>query len=163
MSYTKNDMNMYVGKYRVVCEFCRETLKPCKEDNYIYCSNKGQIYRFNDEVLVYYREGKNIAKLMIKNILEKGIEVISDNSTRDDIMFKFYEKDIDKIAKIVRARTVGANIKPTSKRNLKLFKWFNDNEDFYIEKGLYSKQIELSEAEREELRNRMIKTMENMA
>ena len=33
--YTKDGMNMYTGTYRVVCEFCRETLKPCKEDNYI--------------------------------------------------------------------------------------------------------------------------------
>lgn len=28
MAYTKDGMGMYVGKYRVVCEFCRATLKP---------------------------------------------------------------------------------------------------------------------------------------
>lgn len=163
MGYTKDGMNMYVGKYRVVCEFCRATLKPCKEDNYIYCANKGQIYRFNDEVLVYYREGRNCSKVIINNIVAKGIKIISNDSTSDDVMFKFYEKDIDKIAKILEARTTGADINPASKRNLKLFKWFKDNKDSYIEKGIYIKPKELSEEEREVLRNRMIKNREKMS
>ncbi len=160
MAYTKDGMNMYIGQYRVVCEFCRETLRPCKEDNYIYCKNGGQIYRFNDETLVYYRKGKNKANLTINNLKSQGIEIINNNSTDEELMFKFYEKDIHKIANIFGARTIGANIKPTSKRNLKLFEWFNKNKQYYLEKGLIK---EFSEERKERSRRTLKKIRERMS
>ena len=156
MSYTKDGMNMYVGKYRVVCEFCRKTLKPCIEDNYIYCANGGQIYRFNDEILVYYREGKNKSNVTINSLMAQGIKIISNDSTSDDLQFKFFEKDIDVIATIVKARTLGADIKPTSKRNLKLFNWFNKNKQEYISKGIYK---ELTEGEKAIYKQRLVKNL----
>ncbi|WP_291651325.1 hypothetical protein [Clostridium sp.] len=160
MAYTKNGMNMYVGRYRVVCEFCRETLKPCKEDNYIYCKNGGQIYRFDDETLVYYKEGRNKANLTVNSLKSQGIEIINNNSTDEDLMFKFYEKDIHKIADIFGARTLGANIKSASKRNLKLFEWFNENKQYYLEKGLIK---EISEERKEQARKSLEKFRERIS
>jgi hypothetical protein len=117
-------MNKYVGKYRVVCEFCRITLKPLEGDTYIYCANGGQIYRYNKHILVYYRPGKNKADKTIKSLIGMGIEVINDYSTPEDLLLYFYEKDISRIAEVFKARTLGAGIAPTSKRNLRLFPWY---------------------------------------
>lgn len=117
-------MDKYVGKYRVVCEFDQKTLKPNKEDTYIYCANGGQIYRYNKDTLAYYRSGKNQANKVIKDLIDRGIEIIKEDSTPGDLRFYFNEKDIDKVAKIFKARTLGANINPTSKRNIKLFDWY---------------------------------------
>ncbi|MHC1720831.1 MAG: hypothetical protein AB9844_09285 [Clostridiaceae bacterium] len=117
-------MDNYISKYRVVCEFCRRTLKPCPEDTYIYCANKGQIYRFDDLTLVYYRPGRNQAEKTIKLLLNIGIEVLSDGSTSEDLLFHFKEKDLDKVAVFFKARIKGVNNKPKSKKNLRLFDWY---------------------------------------
>ncbi|CAI3544520.1 conserved hypothetical protein [Clostridium neonatale] len=156
--YTKDGMNMYTGTYRVVCEFCRETLKPCKEDNYIYCANGGQIYRYSDDVLVYYRNGISIPAL-IRKFKENGIEILNDGSTPHEALIQFYEKDIDVVAKLVKARTTGVNIKSVSTKNLRLFKWFNDNKEFYIKKGLYKVPKELTEEEKDIKRKQLMKNL----
>lgn len=123
-------MNKYVGKYRVVCEFDRNTLKPIKEDAYIYCSNFGQVYRYNDDTLVYYRKGKNQSNKIIKSLTSKGISIIKDCSTADDVKFYFLEKDIDLIAKIFKARITGKDINPTSRKNLRLFNWYKESKTY---------------------------------
>lgn len=117
-------MEDYIGKYRVVCEFDRRKLKPCPDDNYIYCANKGQIYRFNDSMLVYYKPGRNQAEKTIKQLKAVGIEVLKDGSTSEDILIHFREEDLERVAEIFKARTKGVNIKPASRKNLKLFDWY---------------------------------------
>ena len=117
-------MKNYVGTYRVVCEFNRKTLKPIKGDTYIYCAKGGQIYRYNSDTLVYYRQGKNQSNKIIQGLIDRGINIVKDCSTAYDIQFQFKEKDIGIIAKIFKARVTGKSIKPTSKRNLRLFNWY---------------------------------------
>lgn len=123
-------MNKYVGEYRVVCEFDRNTLKPIKEDTYIYCTNGGQIYRYNNNTLVYYRKGKNQSNNIIKSLMGKGITVIKDRSTSYDFEIYFLEKDIDLIAKIFKARITGKDINPTSRKNLRLFNWYKKSKTY---------------------------------
>lgn len=120
--YTKDDMNMYVGQYRVVCEFDRVTLKPCPEDQYIYCANGGQIYRFSDEVLVFTRPDSTCSHwvAVFKNNDVAIIKEWGDSETQ----IWFDESDIHKVAALVGVRTLGKDIKPKSKRNLKLFDWY---------------------------------------
>ena len=125
MSYTKNGMMMYRGKYRVVCEFDRSKLIACPEDNYIYCAKGGQIYRYNDDLLVFYRDGCTVSNI-ISQFKAANIQIHNDGSTGSEALIRFNECDLDRVADIVSPRTLGANINPKSKRNLKLFKWYRD-------------------------------------
>ena len=105
-------------------------MKPIKEDTYIYYSNFGQVYRYNDDTLVYYRKGKNQSNKIIKSLTSKGISIIKDCSTADDVKFYFLEKDIDLIAKIFKARITGKDINPTSRKNLRLFNWYKESKTY---------------------------------
>jgi hypothetical protein len=148
----------YRNTYRVVAEFDRTTLQPNKEDIYIYCSNGGQIYHYNEDTLVYYRDG-----VLSSRLLEKldELKIDYENKTQSEVLIYFKEKDLDKLVDIFSIRTSGASISPYSQKNLKLFKWFRDNEDSYREKGLLNEnKRELSEEEREVLRQRMIMARE---
>jgi hypothetical protein len=147
-------MLKYRNTYRICCEFDRTTLEPSnKEDLYIYCSNKGQIYRYNESTLVYYRDG-----ILSTRLLEKldNLKIKYDNKTQSEVLIYFKEEDLDKVVDVFSIRTSGASISPYSKKNLRLFKWFRDNEDTYRKQGLIvENKRELSEEEREVLRERM--------
>lgn len=114
-------MLKYRGTYRVVHEVDRRTLKPTDnvDDTYIYCTKRGQIWRYSQNILVYEREGCNVKQLKNK-LVGAGIEIIDEFGDNSSIKIFFNEKDIHKVAKIVQARTLGANISPNSKKNLKL-------------------------------------------
>ena len=148
-------MLKYRNKYRVVCEFDRNTLQPAnKEDLYIYCSNQGQVYRYDENTLVYYRNGVLSSKLLEKL---DDLKINYENMTQSEVLIHFDEKDLDKLVDVFNIRTSGAGISPFSQKNLKLFKWFRDNEDAYRKAGLLTEnKRELSDEEREVLRQRMI-------
>jgi hypothetical protein len=153
-------MLKYRNHYRVVAEFDRVTLQPVnkEEDLYIYCSNKGQIYRYNQDTLVYYRDG-----VLSSRLLEKldELDINYQNKTQSEVLIYFDEKDLDKLVDVFNIRTSGAGISPYSQKNLKLFKWFRDNEDIYRKQGLLNQnKRDLTEEEREVLRQRMIKARE---
>lgn len=140
----------YRNTYRLVSEFVE--IKN-KEDLYIYCSNGGQIYRFNNDTLVYYRDG-----ILSSKLLEKlnNLGIWYDNKTQSEVLIHFKEKDLDKLVDIFSIRTSGASISPYSQKNLKLFKWFRDNEDTYRKQGLLNEnKRDLTDEEREVLRQRM--------
>ena len=124
-------MYKYVNKYRVVCEFDRVSLKPIKNDTYIYCKNGGQIYRYNDEVLVYYRPNISKGSYVIKAFNNANVEVLYNGNSDEEVYLRFRETDIEKVANIVGVRTLGASIKPYSVKNLRLFSWYKNktNED----------------------------------
>ena len=75
-------------------------------------------------------------------------------STTSDILIAFNEDSIDIVANEFGANTTGANVVPTSIRNLRKLKWFKDNKDYYIKQGLYK---EMTEEEKEEFRKRFVK------
>jgi hypothetical protein len=139
-----------------VAEFDRVTLQPVNkdEDIYIYCSNGGQIFRYNDNTLGYYRDG-----VLSSRLLEKldELSINYQNKTQSEVLIYFDEKDLDKLVDVFNIRTSGSGISPYSQKNLKLFKWFRDNEDTYRKQGLLNEnKRELSDEEREVLRQRMI-------
>lgn len=153
-------MLKYRNHYRVVAEFDRVTLQPVnkEEDLYIYCSNKGQIFRYNQDTLVYYRDGVLSSRLLEK-LDELGINY--QNKTQSEVLIYFDEKDLDKLVDVFNIRTSGAGISPYSQKNLKLFKWVRDNEDEYRRQGLLNQnKRDLTEEEREVLRQRMMKARE---
>lgn len=115
-------MLKYRGTYRVVHEVDRLTSKPTEnsDDTFIYCSKGGQIWRKSSDILVFEREnchGKNI----LDKFKEVNVNITDSIIDNNMVQIWFNEEDIDKVAKIVQARTLGANINPKSKRNLRLF------------------------------------------
>lgn len=147
-------MKKYVGKYRVVCEFDRATLNPIKEDMYIQCSKSGQIYRINNDTLAYYKPARGQTSFLCNKLVELGVKDVKDMSTTSDILIAFNEDSIDIVANEFGANTTGANVVPTSIRNLRKLKWFKDNKDYYIKQGLYK---EMTEEEKEKFRKRFVK------
>jgi hypothetical protein len=146
-------MEKYRGQYRVVCEFDRRNLEPIKEDNYIYCSNGGQIYRYNSNTLIYYRENGQVSKELLTKLDEA--KVTYENKTVSGIEIYFSENDLNKTVDIFKIRTSGASYNPSSVRNLKLFKWFTDNEQWYKDNGFIAEKRELSDEEKQVLVERM--------
>ena len=144
-------MDKYVGRFRVVCEFDRATLKPINDDNYIVCANSGQVFRVGVDTLAYYRPTRGNAQQMCDKLISLGAKDIVNKSTDGDILIHFKEESLEIIADVFRASTNGAGVNPTSVRNLRKQQWFKDNKQLYIDKGLYR---ELTEEEKEVLRNR---------
>lgn len=145
-------MDKYVGRFRVICEFDRATLKPIKEDNYIVCANSGQVFRIGLDTLAYYRPTRGNAQQMCDKLITLGAKEVINKSTDGDILIYFNEESLEIIADVFRASTNGAGVNPTSVRNLRKQQWFKDNKQYYIDKGLYK---ELTEEEKEVLRNRL--------
>ena len=146
-------MEKYRGKYRVVCEFNRNNLESIKTDTYIYCSNNGQIYRYNSNTLAYYRENGQVSQELLRKLDEA--KVTYENKTVSEALIYFSEKDLYKVADIFRIRTSGASYNPSSVRNLKLFKWFTENEQWYKDNGFIQEKREMSDEEKQVLVERM--------
>lgn len=152
-------MLKYRGKYRVVCSFDIETLEPIKEDTFIYCANGGEIYRYGEDTLAFYRN-----RILTQNLLEKldNAEVTYKNMGigNGETLIYFAEKDLDKTVDIFHIRTSGTSISPYSYKNLTLFKWYKDNKEYYDSKGLPPKK-EISEEQRKVMAERLKKAREN--
>ena len=151
-------MNKYRGKYRVVCEFSIDTLEPIKESTYIFCANGGEIYRYNDNTLAYYRNS-----ILVKSLLEKldnaNVNYINKAIGNGETLIYFDESDLDKTIDIFHIRTSGVNIAPYSIRNLHLFKWYKENKEYYDSKGLPKKR-EMSEEQKQNMRETLKKARE---
>lgn len=127
-----NYMMKYKGTYRVLAELDLDT-NDIPRDNegnieedcelYISCQNGNKItYWGLDEsrrgVLIAYipsiGRGRNIKKSMDK----QGIEYTHYDESDIEVMFRFKAKDIDEVAKLMKAKTSGANISPFSIKSL---------------------------------------------
>jgi hypothetical protein len=146
-------MDKYIGKYRICCEFDRRNLEPIKEDTYITCAKNGQIYRVLENLLAYYKPKRGNSEQFAKKLIELGVKSVSNHSSDGDVLIYFSEESLDIIANEVGASTTGADIKPSSKKNLRKLDWFKKNKDEYIRLGYYK---ELSEEEKEVLRQRFV-------
>lgn len=144
-------MLKYKGKYRVVCEFDQRNLEPIKDDLYIPCLKDGQIYRFNKNTLSYYKPRRGNSEQFCEKLKGLGIKDIENKSSDGDVLIYFNEDSLDIVADEVGASQNGANISPSSIKNLRKLKWFKENKDFYVQNRYYK---ELSEEEKEVLRER---------
>lgn len=151
-------MERYLGTYRICNEFDKRNLEPIKDDTYIVCSKEGQIYRIDNEILAYYRPSRGNSEQFCKKLIDLGVKDVKNYSTDGDILIRFNEDDLDIVANEVGASTTGADIKPWSVKNLRKLKWFKENKGYYIKLGYYK---ELSEEEKEVLRERFNKNIKN--
>ena len=144
-------MLKYKGKYRVVCEFDQRNLEPIKDDLYIACSKDGQIYRVDDCILAYSKPRRGNSEQFCEKLRGLGAKDIENRSSDGDVLIYFNEDSLDIIANEVGASQNGADISPSSVKNLRKLKWFKENKDYYVQNGYYK---ELSEKEKEVLRER---------
>lgn len=121
-----NYLMKYKGTYRILPELDMETNSfPIDCDGvrdedmiYIACANDNKIMYYGNGILIGYIpstiRGKHIKKAMSKD----KIEFFDYDESAEEAMFKFKAKDIEPIAKLMKAKTYGASISPFSSRNL---------------------------------------------
>ena len=132
ISYMYRYLEKYTGKYRVLANYdvntndfprdSNNTIDESFDDLYIPCK-KGIIKHTYDDydklVLCLYDKRPSVAKSIFDDINNKysnlDIELISEGN---DNYIYFYDKDISKIATIVKPKTSGAKIKWNDNRNL---------------------------------------------
>lgn len=125
-------MMKYKGKYRMLPvvdqetnDFPRTPSGDVEEDLEIYitCQHSSKIYAYGTDghkemQLAAYvpslGRGRNIRKAMDK----EKIEYYAYDETDEEVRFLFSSNDIEKVAKLLKAKISGANISPMSKRNL---------------------------------------------
>lgn len=126
-------MKNYVGTYRVVGQQdVYGNFTENKDDTYIPCAHKMQIFRFGENVLAIYipttQRANNIYKQCYNylteecrnNLINEGIKnkkgvPFSDGA---EAIIYFKEQYIKEVAEIVKAKTLGASITPFSVKNL---------------------------------------------
>ena len=132
ISYMYRYLEKYTGKYRVLANYdvntndfprdSNNTIDESFDDLYIPCK-KGIIKHTYDDydklVLCLYDKRPSVAKSIFNDINNKysnlDIELISEGN---DNYIYFYDKDISKIATIVKPKISGAKIKWSDNRNL---------------------------------------------
>lgn len=125
-------MMKYKGSYRLLPMIDQETNDfpripsgDVEEDIEIYitCQHGSKIYAYGTDghkemQLAAYvpslGRGRNVRKAMDK----EKIEYYAYDETDEEVRFLFSSNDIEKVAKLLKAKISGANISPMSKRNL---------------------------------------------
>lgn len=125
-------MMKYKGKYRLLSPIDQETNDFPRTPNgdveedleiYITCQHGSKIYAYGTDghkemQLAAYvpslGRGRNVRKAMDK----EKIEYYAYDETDEEVRFIFSSNDIEKVAKLLKAKISGANISPMSKRNL---------------------------------------------
>lgn len=125
-------MMKYKGTYRVLPELCLDTNDFPRDSNgniedscglYITCYNGAKIYDYGQDghremqLAAYIPSrvrGRNIKKEMDK----QDIDYYNYDETDDESSFVFSSNDIDKVAKLMKAKTSGAKTSPFSSKNL---------------------------------------------
>ena len=125
-------MMKYKGKYRLLTPIDQETNDFPRTPNgdveedleiYITCQHGNKIYAYGTDghkemQLAAYvpslGRGRNVRKDMDK----EKIEYYAYDETDEEVRFLFSSNDIEKVAKLLKAKISGANISPMSKRNL---------------------------------------------
>lgn len=113
-------LEKYIGKYRILPEVGERNGKPemLKENLYIPCYKGSQIYHYGGKTLAIYIDNVTTAKRWFGE--GKGLFEVLNNDPMEtgEIIFLFQEKDMEKVAKIVKPMVKGRNIHPHSKRNM---------------------------------------------
>ena len=125
-------MMKYKGSYRLLPVIDQETNDFPRTPNgdveedleiYIVCQHGSRIYAYGTDghkemQLAAYvpslGRGRNVRKAMDK----EKIEYYAYDETDEEVRFLFSSNDVEKVAKLLKAKISGANISPMSKRNL---------------------------------------------
>lgn len=89
-------------------------------DMFIECQYGNKVFHFGGSILQAYVPSIGRGHNVIKAIKEQfhGDIIFDIEETSQEILFKFYYKDSDKIIPLLKPKTNGANISPFSSKNL---------------------------------------------
>ena len=121
----------YKGTYRVLPELDMNTNDfPRDSDGniesscglYITCQGGAKIYDYGKDgkymQLCAYIQSRTRGRNIAKKLDGIGIKYSCYDETDEEVAFLFPSTEIDKVAKLLKAKTSGASISPFSKRNL---------------------------------------------
>lgn len=121
-------LSHYKGKYRIKCEYDKETNQYQRKidgtyediDCYIDCYKNIRIFYYGKSILEAYIpsvvRGNNIIK-QIQEELNKDT-IFNINETDTEVLFQFKACNMEKLEKYLNPKTSGANISPFSSKNL---------------------------------------------
>lgn len=121
----------YKGTYRVLPELDINTNDFPRDSNgnienscglYITCQGGAKIYDYGKDgrymQLCAYIPSRTRGRNIVKKLDGIGVKYSNYDETDEEVAFLFPSTEIDKIAKILKAKTSGANISPFSNKNL---------------------------------------------
>lgn len=121
----------YKGTYRVLPELDMNTNDFPRDSNgnienscglYITCQGGAKIYDYGKDgkymQLCAYIPSRTRGRNIVKKLDSIGIKYSCYDETDEEVTFLFPSTEIDKVAKLLKAKTSGASISPFSKRNL---------------------------------------------
>lgn len=121
-------LSKYIGKYRVLADYDKNTNDFPREydgsysdnDLYITCYNKGRIYHYGNSKLCFYCPSKGRGRNIIKALIADGLKdkIIFIEETDSEVTIKFDSKDIETLEPYFRPNKSGASIRPHSVKNL---------------------------------------------
>ena len=118
----------YVGKYRVLTELTTDThdfvrdkngnIHPDYDELYIECNYGAKIkHSYKEDILGYWTDKISKLKSTTKKFEENNIKYQLEDAG-DEYIIYFNDSDMDKVAKLVGAKTNGKKIKPFDKVNI---------------------------------------------
>ena len=116
----------YIGMYRCEVEkdidgnFLKENPLIEEDESHVYICTKreGQIYRFSDDILVFYCPSIKAGNRLNEKLNELNL-VTDFDSGDEEVRISFHEKNIYQVAKIVGAMTRGKDEIPFDKKSTK--------------------------------------------
>lgn len=118
----------YKGKYRIKCEYDQSLNMFARKldgtyediDCYIDCHKNIKIFYYGKSILEAYIPSIGRGNNLIKSIIEEfGNDIIFNICKTDrEVLFRFKTKDMDKVEKYLKPKTIGSNISPFSSKNL---------------------------------------------
>ena len=109
-------MRHYIGTYRVFPAVDLETGKASsnKDDTYLKTKYKSQIYRHTKSKLALLLTTGNSIKNVPPQLEQAGVKLILHFDGDCEAIYLFSEKDMDKVAKIMKPQVKGKDIPPES-------------------------------------------------
>ena len=111
-------------------------------DMFIECQYGNKVFHFGGSILQAYVPSIGRGHNVIKAIKEQfqGEIIFDIEESSQEILFKFYYKDSDKIIPLLKPKTNGANISPFSSKNLPRNKDYKiPDEQFSVYKEIVAK------------------------
>ena len=109
-------MNQYIGTYRVFQAIDNSGKSSSNSnDTFLKCRYSSQIYRWNNKTLVLYLTSTNTVNNVMPKLKEEGVKLTLHTEGDTEYVYLFPEKDIEKVASIMKPQIKGKNIKPKSK------------------------------------------------